>query len=120
MISAISLAQRQTIQPKIQRQQSLKQRQVNAANVNFRGESNVPAMALMGVISAGAIIGGGAELFNIFSNAQSIKIVDGMHIFESFMGILLGGGAGFASYKAYINEGPIIKFASDEFKKLKL
>lgn len=117
MISAVNLAQRQTIQPKIQRQQSLKQRQVNSANVNFTGKSNVPTMTLMGVLSAGAIIGCSAELIDIFSHAQSINVSEGLHIFESLMGVLLGGGTGLASYNAYINEGPKIIFASDKFFK---
>lgn len=118
MISAVNLAQRQTIQPKIQRQQSLKQRQVNSANVDFKGEPNKPAAWLLGIVSASAIIGGSAELIDIFSHAQSINVSESFHIFESLMGVLLGGGTGLASYNAYINEGPKIKFLSDcYFKK---
>lgn len=117
MISAINLAQRQAITPRIQKQNGVKQNQTNSVNVNFTGKPNKPAMAVIGILSTAFLVGGSAELVNIISNLQSIKVGDGVHIFESFIGILFGGGMGFAAFQAFINEGPKIAFESDKFLK---
>lgn len=118
MISAINSVQRQIIQPRIQKQQNINQIQINSANASFTGKPNWQAAGVMGVISAAAIIGGVLELTDIIANTQTIKASDVMHFFEALMGLGLGGGGGFATFRAITNEPPKIKFLSDcYFKK---
>lgn len=104
MISAVNLAQRQAIGPKIQKQHEIRQNKTNYANISFKSKPNWQAASVMGAVSLAALGFSLAEIANIVAQIQTIGPKDGLHIFESIMGLTMGTGAGFAAVDAALNK----------------
>lgn len=105
MISAVNLAHHKTIQPRIQKQQRIEQKQIRATNVNFTGKPNWYAASITAgasILSTGLGIWG---LTNIIGDLHSFNLGEGIrNLIEATMGLGMGAGGAYATFKAITNK----------------